>query len=201
MSNVRNPEDLVGAVVELQNKLTDMENTMMARLIRRPTGDIEPTMLLAPKPYTLFLRGQSLLRDDFPVLWQWIQNNSLVIPGGFSNGNGTTTFGLPDWMGKTVVGAGGAYTANQDVGSDTKTISISNMPSHSHFGGTQNAGSHGGHVSSFFNSVALAGGGSSTVASGTGNNGDHWHGIDDDGNGTPISVVQSGKAINWMIYF
>lgn len=199
MSNVRNPEDLVAAVVELQNQLSTMETTMMARLIRRPTGDIEPTMLQAPKPYTVFLRGQTMSRVAFPVLWQWIQNNSLVMSGGFSNGDGSTTFGLPDWQNKTLVGAGSLYTVNQDVGSDTKTISISNMPSHGHTDFTGGGGNHGGHRSATANTNAAAGG-FNLVSDASANSGEHDHDIPHDGGGVPLNVVQAGKAINWMIY-
>jgi microcystin-dependent protein len=52
-------------------------------------------------------------------------------------GNGSTTFNLPDYRGKTIVGAGQGTgltnrTTGQAFGAETHTLSQSEMPSHSH---------------------------------------------------------------------
>ena len=52
-------------------------------------------------------------------------------------GNGTTTFGIPDLRGRTIVGAGtgpglSTYTLGQMGGSETDTINLNQMPAHVH---------------------------------------------------------------------
>jgi microcystin-dependent protein len=206
MTDVRNPDDLVTAVVELQAKLADLESTLMYRVSRRPTGDIEPTVRVTPKPYTLLMKGQTLLRADYPVLVQFALDNGLFIPGGFSVLDGVTNFGMPDWQGKTIIGAGGAIAVGADIGADTKSITVANMPSHSHpvGGGTDDSGNHGGHGNGTIGPLAGGTGGSALLAPAQ-NSGTHWHGAnalwtDLVGSGTPFDVRQSSKAVNWMIY-
>lgn len=52
-------------------------------------------------------------------------------------GNGTTTFGLPNLQGRVVVGAGqlpggGSYVSGSVGGSENVTLSVAQMPTHSH---------------------------------------------------------------------
>lgn len=52
-------------------------------------------------------------------------------------GNGQTTFGLPNMIGRTAIGTGtaaglGTYAIGQVAGSNTTTLTILNMPSHNH---------------------------------------------------------------------
>jgi hypothetical protein len=199
MSSVRNPEDLITAVVELQAKLADLESTLTNRISRRPTGDVEPTMRATPKPNTIFLKGQALFRADYPILLQFAIDNSLFVPGGFSVLDGVTTFGLPDWQGKTIIGTSVGVAVGADVGSNTKFITISNMPAHGHGDFTFPDGDHGGHRSATAG-INNAGGGFVVVANADGFSGNHTHDILSDGGGTAFNVQQASKAVNWMIY-
>jgi microcystin-dependent protein len=54
------------------------------------------------------------------------------ILGTIYGGNGVTTFALPDMQGRVVVGAGNTYTLGQTGGSATNTLTIANLPSHTH---------------------------------------------------------------------
>ncbi len=47
----------------------------------------------------------------------------------FGGNPGIGTFALPNLQGRTIVGAGGAISLGQDVGSDTQTVGTSNLPS------------------------------------------------------------------------
>ena len=66
------------------------------------------------------------------------QNQALfALLGTTHGGNGTTTFALPNLQGRTIVGAGfgssgSQYQIGQQGGSETHTLSIDEMPSHSH---------------------------------------------------------------------
>lgn len=81
-----------------------------------------------------------------PKSWAFCQGQILAIRsntalfsilGTVYGGNGTTTFGLPDLRGRAVVGAGQGtnlsnYIPGQTSGTETQTMTIENMPSHSH---------------------------------------------------------------------
>jgi microcystin-dependent protein len=61
------------------------------------------------------------------------QNTALFsLLGTTFGGNGQTTFGLPDYRGRMPVGAGGSVTLGQIAGAPTKTLTVNEMPSHTH---------------------------------------------------------------------
>lgn len=67
-------------------------------------------------------------------LLQINQNQALFsILGTTYGGNGQTTFALPDFRGRVMVGAGNYMTVGQKGGSETSTITADNIPAHSHF--------------------------------------------------------------------
>lgn len=69
---------------------------------------MHPTRAYIP-PYELPLDGQIVNRVDWPELWAWAQLTSpasdadwqtdIALRGGYSTGDGSTTFRLPDWNG------------------------------------------------------------------------------------------------------
>jgi microcystin-dependent protein len=212
--------DVVDELGALKKLVEDMRTTLMARTSRRPTGDIEPTIRTTAKPDTLILDGSTPLRADYPVLWQWVQDQSLILTGLFTVGNGTTTFGLPDWRGKVLRGKAAAEAVGQAVGSDSLTLSTAQLPSHSHTAGnagnhghsfsTDGAGSHGGHNSGSFGVAAGSGGavssngdtsgGFHSHTGGTTNVADHTHTIGSTGSGSSVDVRQASVAVNWLVY-
>jgi microcystin-dependent protein len=61
------------------------------------------------------------------------QNQALFsLLGTRFGGNGTTNFNLPDLRGRAVVGAGGSNLLGQAGGSQTHTMTLSEMPQHTH---------------------------------------------------------------------
>src|SRR5690606_22100892 len=89
MADDRPAIDPVAAIAELQRRLDDLESTTAARIGRKSTGDMEITFRTTPKPHTLFLRGQTLLRADYPALWQWVQENDAVFEDAFGDRKST----------------------------------------------------------------------------------------------------------------
>lgn len=50
----------------------------------------------------------------------------------YGAGNGTTTFNLPNLLGRVPVGAGGSYAVGQTGGNTTVTLTVDQIPSHNH---------------------------------------------------------------------
>lgn len=105
-----------------------------AQTYRRAVGDIEPSLTV--KPGTLALNGQVVSRTDYAQLWAWVQANSLVAAGMFTAGDGTTTFGLPNFAGRTLVGAGTLsgviWELGTLAGANDVTLATAQMPAHNH---------------------------------------------------------------------
>jgi microcystin-dependent protein len=207
MPDARSAEDLTAMVVLLQEKLDDLESTVIPRLARRPTGDIEPTVRVTAKIDTLILNGALVARATYPVLWQWAQDSGVVISGLFTNGNGTTTFGLPDFRGRVPIGVGtlgsDTYALGALTGVARHTLTIGEIPGHDHGGGgtTSSDGGHSGHTSGVSN-INTTGGGGAIMSSFNNSVGDHNHDLDIDsqGGGGAHENRQPSIAINWLIY-
>lgn len=128
---------------------------------QRPTGDIEPSLLPTPKPGTLLLNGQLVSRTTYARLWAWVQANALVTATWFTNGDNSTTFGLPDLRGRVLSGADTTNPLAALFGA--ATYSAAGLPVHTHTVPDHDPHDH--------------------VSLGTNGAGDHHHGINnDDGN-------------------
>lgn len=61
------------------------------------------------------------------------QNDVLfALIGTTYGGDGQTSFGLPDMRGRVPIHQGNSYTLGETGGSETVTLGVSNMPSHTH---------------------------------------------------------------------
>jgi microcystin-dependent protein len=138
--------DVAAAIAELQRQLADLASTTAARLVRRPTGDIEPTLRTTAKPDTLLLDGATISRTVYSSLWAWVSENSLS-PAVFGPGDGATTFSLPDMSGRVLMGSGklllnggvngnDEYRVGQIGGFTLRAIGLGALPRHSHGGTT-----------------------------------------------------------------
>lgn len=193
MADDRAVETLEEQAARLERELNDFKSTMMNRLNRRPTGDVEATIRTAPKANTLICNGALVLRADYPELWTWANDQGLITGGLFNAGNGSTTFGLPDFRGRVPIGVGtlgadtyaigalvGASTValtTAQLASHTHTGSVSgtsSTDSHGHSGNTGGGGDHGGHSNA---TETTPGGQYGNVAAGAFGGGGHSHGF------------------------
>lgn len=149
------------------------------RNFRRPTGDIEPSLTV--KPDTLACNGQAVSRTTYAALWAWAQINGLVTGGLFGNGNGTTTFTVPNFQGRVPVGTGtlgsDTYTLGATGGNARSTLTTDQMPSHGHSVSVNN---HGGHTHGFTDSTDAGGGHFHSNNFTSGGGGGHFHSVNFD---------------------
>jgi microcystin-dependent protein len=96
----------------------------------------------------------------------WAQCNGQLMPinqnqalfallGTRFGGNGQTTFALPNLQGRTPIHVGSGFTLGQAAGEQAHTLSIAEMPTHTHFVNVNNGGS--GSTTPLGNVLAKAG--------------------------------------------
>lgn len=140
--------------------------------------------------------GQAVSRATYPELFAAIGTR-------FGAGNGSTTFNLPDFRGRTSAGRddmGGtdatrltfygavAKAIGGALGAATHVLTLAQAPSHNHTGSTGAAGIHN-------HSGATLGGGSHSHTGQTNTTGSHVHGIStNDNQATGRSGVRAGNT-------
>lgn len=102
-----------------------------------------------------------------------------AIGTAFGVGDGSTTFNVPNTMGRTIIGAGSgsgltARTVGQSGGTETDTISIAQMPAHDH-GGATGAATPTGTVNATTDTGVTAAAQDTATTSSTGS---HTHSMD-----------------------
>lgn len=199
MADDRPINDPVTELAELRRMYEDMRTTLMTRVQRRPTGTVEGMLLPVAPAGTLLLDGSTKNRGDYPALWAWIVENGLNGGAPFGNGNGSTTFVLPDWRGRVPRGVTSGGTPGQQVGADSITLSTAQLPSHTH--SISSDGSHGGHQN--FPITVQAGSGATDVMCGPAtSSGSHSHGGNTGGagSGSSVDVRQASFGLAFVIY-
>ena len=109
-------------------------------------GDLRNTLdgttynpIATPPPAWLECDGSQVLRATFLNLWLALGGGTSVSTGNspWGNGDGTTTFNLPDFRGRSLIGQGtgsGLSTRNRGSsgGEETHLLVVAEMPSHTH---------------------------------------------------------------------
>lgn len=90
-----------------------------------PAGIVMPFAgSTAPEGY-LLCNGSAVSRTDYATLFG-------VIGTTYGAGDGSTTFNLPDLSGRVVIGVSGTHALASTGGSETVTLSASELPAHTH---------------------------------------------------------------------
>ena len=90
-----------------------------------PVGSIIPYgNSVVPETY-LLCNGQAVSRTDYPELFA-------IIGTSFGSGDGSTTFNVPDYRDKFILGAGGDVYLAEKGGEKEVTLTVDTMPSHGH---------------------------------------------------------------------
>lgn len=104
----------------------------------------------------LLCDGREVSRADYAKLFD-------VIGVAYGEGNGSTTFNIPDLRGRFPLGLSTSYMLGQTGGETSHILTTNEMPSHTH---TQNGHNH---------AVTVNSGGSHTHTATTSSNGSHSH--------------------------
>ena len=93
----------------------------------------------SPGSQWLEMNGQTVSRATYLDLWSWIsgivQTEGSKLAGQYGDGDGSTTFSLPDYRGRVLVGMAASGTFNvigKVGGAETHTLTTGEMPVHSH---------------------------------------------------------------------
>lgn len=129
-------------------------------------GDFKNSAQLANHGRWLLCNGQTVSRTTYSLLFS-------LIGTSFGIGNGSTTFTLPDCQGRVAgsIGSGDGLTtrtAGQLIGAETHTLTIAQMPAHTHSSNVNVGGTTGGGATVQSNGVT-----SVPTTSSTGGGGSH----------------------------
>lgn len=101
---------------------------------RCSTGDIKWSIRSSDHERWLLCDGRSLMRSDYSSLFALI--------GTTFGSNSVSTFTLPDCQGRVLGAASNVRPVGQTAGQESHTLTVNEMPSHTHTGTTSSAGSH-----------------------------------------------------------
>lgn len=126
----------------------------------------------------------------------------------FGAGDGATTFNIPDLTNRIPIGVGSIASYSQNVGSEQRILSVSNMPQHNHSFSGDALPPHS-HSMPAANTTGLGGYGTGTGSipgnpdgvTGSSSSGTPSGSISNTGNGAQFSIVQPGIGLNWIIKY
>jgi microcystin-dependent protein len=90
-----------------------------------PVGIIHPYAGATAPPGWLLCNGAAVSRTTYSQLFT-------VCGTTFGAGDGSTTFNIPNLVDRVATGIGSLYARGEKGGSETFTLSVSNLPSHTH---------------------------------------------------------------------
>jgi microcystin-dependent protein len=155
----------IATTAYVQTNLDDYAKSASPALTGVPTAPTAATTVndtqIATTAFVQSLIDQAL-KAAFPtgIITVW-KGTVATIPTGYHLCDGTN--GTPDLRDKFVVGAGGSYTPGDTGGSDSKTLTNSELPSHDHTATIANNGAH----EHFVANVDTAIGGQNLIATNT----------------------------------
>lgn len=155
----QHPKDIAIARTETRELAIDLEKRVPSGTVFLYAGSKAPEGFLV-------CDGSTVERLKFSDLFN-------VIGTTYGEGDGSTTFNLPDLRGRAAIGAGSspelsARSLGQQLGSETHTLNSAEIPKHTHSSTTENGGNHN-HTGS------IAESGSHAHSGTTANAGNHNH--------------------------
>lgn len=149
------------------------------------SGDRKETYRSDTPAGWLECNGQAVSRSTYASLFSAVGTR-------FGNGNGVSTFNLPNETGRVSIGAGAGYPQDQTGGQASTSLTVENLPPHTHSinhnHAAANTSSAGTHTHELYRSTAD--GGSSSIeeggaqkpnqpeAGGVSSSGAHVHSVD-----------------------
>lgn len=89
------------------------------------SGDIKPSAAAAAQDGWLSCDGSAVSRATYPNLFSAIGET-------WGPGDGVTTFNLPDFRGRALIGFDGAHPLATTGGADEATLGVNQLPAHNH---------------------------------------------------------------------
>jgi microcystin-dependent protein len=187
-------------------------------------GELIPYTRSVAPPLTVFPVGQTLSRATYAALWAVAQVEIAAGNPLYNNGDGTTTFGIPDLRGRVVAAVdnmGGASAGRftpalgTGLGIQNQTLSASNIPPHTHSGTTGNDSPDHTHLiggsapmaasgAPTAQALTVAGSGGSGTFNAGGASARHAHSFTTDGGaglaGAAFSVTQPTIVCNYLLF-
>lgn len=112
----KNLNDIQDNIIELDNNIKN---------IKFKAGFIYPLATSVVPEGFLLCDGKAYLRNEYPELFD-------AIGTIYGSGNGSTTFNVPNLQTRVPVGKGEGYELGDVGGEATHTLTVNEMPSHSH---------------------------------------------------------------------
>lgn len=180
------------------SKLTDLrgwahvEKALPAGIILPHAGDLIPRGFLD-------CNGAAVSRTTYARLFKAIGTT-------WGEGNGTTTFNLPDARRRYVGGRSGVWHVGQTFGAETVTLGVANLPPHSHSLST-NTHAHGQNVTAGTGSIpgvvrrdySSDGPGGVFPQGANTQQTSHSHTVGSTGSGRSFSIVPQTLVCRWII--
>lgn len=194
-------------------EVVDLDNTGgvsdAAAPFLAPVGVLMPYAGASAPSGWLLCDGSAVSRTTYSGLWDVLRNGTSSSPYG--NGDGSTTFNVPDMRGRAPVGAGtgtglSARSRGDSFGTETHALSIAELASHTHTG-TTGAGSAHNHTINTATTTGASSGAqrqtNSTSTLTTSSESAHTHTFTSDstGSGTAHNNMQPSLVANYIIKF
>jgi microcystin-dependent protein len=117
----------------------------MSGVVSHFVGEIKPWVGTTAPSGWLLCQGQAVSRGtvegtDYYDLWQVLSNGTGLSP--FGNGNGTTTFNVPNLQNRMLVGAASTSEVGLTGGAENVTLTVANLPTHTHTATVSTSGGH-----------------------------------------------------------
>lgn len=170
------------------------------------SGDLKPIAGATAPAGWVICDGSQLSRTNFSNLFA-------AIGTSWGPGDGSTTFNIPDLRGRVLVGAGSAFPLGSVGGAASATLTIAQLPSHTHtvddpghtHGVTDPGHFHTALVASSTNTAGAAAGtavSGSTSTDPTGvtvNSATTEITLENTGSGSPVATMPPYGAVTWCI--